>query len=84
MTKVYACLAGDWVCLNDDPNALVGERFQEPTLWWKEGAPIQSFANRSGEYEHTLEAYDFVMIHFRGKDYRIHPTFIQIVTEKDF
>lgn len=24
MTKVYACLLGDWVCLNDDPDCKIG------------------------------------------------------------
>lgn len=40
MTKIYACLAGNWVCLNDDPNCTISEWNKNPYYWWKEGAPL--------------------------------------------
>ena len=29
MNKVYACLAGEWVCLNDDPDSKISEYLVE-------------------------------------------------------
>ena len=46
MNKVYACLAGEWVCLNDDPDSKISEYGKLPYLWWKEGAPIYSPCNK--------------------------------------
>lgn len=39
MNKVYACLAGEWVCLNDDPDSKISEYGKSPYLWWEEGLP---------------------------------------------
>ena len=30
MTKVYACLAGEWVCLNDDSECVIGVNYPSP------------------------------------------------------
>lgn len=79
MTKVYACLIGNWVCLDDDPECQVGDHQQSPNLWWKEGADIYSPWKR--ENENSLYDLDYLRINFLGKNYRIHPIFIQIVTE---
>ena len=46
MKKVYACLAGEWVCLNDDPDSKISEYGKSPYLWWEEGAPIYSPCNK--------------------------------------
>ncbi len=35
MKKVYACLAGKWVCLNDDPDCVMGSDHLSPTDWYK-------------------------------------------------
>ena len=40
MTKVYACLLGNWICLNDDPKCCISDYGKSPYLWWEEGAPI--------------------------------------------
>lgn len=79
MTKVYACLAGDWVCLNDDPDCSMGEHRQSPFIWWEEGAEI--YAPISRDKADTMYSLDYVHIFYRGKDWRINPMFIQIVTE---
>ena len=79
MTKVYACLLGNWACLNDDPNCVIGEKLQDPTLWWKEGAELYSPFKK--EKENTYYGLDQVKIHYNGKDYHISPILIQVVTE---
>ena len=81
MTKVYACLAGNWICLSDDPACTIGDWHQSPYLWWKEGAPVYAPVSRDKEIENSQYALDYVHIFFQGKDWRINPLFIQIVTE---
>lgn len=83
MTKIYACLAGKWVCLNDDPKCVISDCHKSPFCWWEEGAPIFAPAERSHNehVEHTFYGLDYVNLHYDGKDYRINPIFIQIVTE---
>lgn len=79
MTKIYACLTGNWVCLNDDPDCVIGENRQSPTMWWKEGAEVWAPASRTEEDEHTYVNLDYVHVHYLGTDYRINPIFIQVV-----
>ncbi len=38
MTKIYACLIGNWVCLNDDPESKMGPNQVSPLVWWEENA----------------------------------------------
>ncbi|MDQ0158851.1 hypothetical protein [Alkalibacillus salilacus] len=75
-TKVHACLAGNWVTLNEDPDCKIGERLTSPNTWWEENAKIFS-PHKRGE-ENTMYELDYVHIHFKGVDYRINPIFIQI------
>ena len=77
MKRIYACLTGNWVNLCDDPNCKVGSNSQSPTMWWEEKAENWSPLNK--EQEHTMYQQDYVYIHYLGKDYRIHPIFIQVV-----
>lgn len=42
MTKIYACLAGNWVCLSDDPECVMGENHVSPHQWFEENAEIWS------------------------------------------
>ena len=79
MNKVYACLAGEWVCLNDDPDSKISEYGKSPYLWWKEGAPIYSPCNKDKELEHSFYDLDYVHVYYKGNDWRINPMFIQIV-----
>ncbi|MFZ7333624.1 hypothetical protein [Streptococcus pluranimalium] len=76
MTEVHACLCGNWVNLTDDPDCVIGEHRQDPVTWWKEGSPIWASKNNNSN---SYESLDYVNIHYRGKDYRINPIFIQIV-----
>lgn len=79
--KVYACLAGNWVCLNDDPNCKMSERRTSPSLWWKEGAPVYAPVHRPVDIKDSYYCLDYIHIFYKGKDWRINPMFIQIVTE---
>jgi len=78
MTKVYACLVGNWVNLSDDPDCIMGVHRQSPYTWWKDGADIYSPYKK--EEEHSLCYQDYIWISYKSVDYRIHPMFIQIVT----
>lgn len=79
MKKIYACLAGNWACLNDDPNCVMGVHRTTPSIWYEESAEI--YAPKEREQFNTYYQLDFINIHYKGKDYRINPIFIQIVEE---
>lgn len=78
MVKVFACLAGNWVCLNDDPDCVISDDHKTPYLWWKEGAPIYSPCQKNGELENSFYGLDYVHIYYQGNDWKINPIFIQI------
>lgn len=79
MKKIYACLIGNWVCLNDDPECVMGINRVNPSQWYEENAVIWSLIQR--EKENTYYQLDYVQIFYHNKDYRINPIFIQIVSE---
>lgn len=90
MTKVYACLLGNWVCLNDDPDCKFSDYKKSPYCWWKEGAPIYTSLQSDDDSENLDEVpnksnsfyyQNYVNIVYQGKRYRINPIFIQIVDE---
>lgn len=81
MKKVYACLVGQWVCLNDDPSCVMGDNRANPFYWWEENASIYAPQSRNKDLEDSAYSLDYINIHYKGKDYRINPIFIQIVTE---
>lgn len=81
MTKVYACLLGEWVCLNDDHNCTIGNDGASPSSWWNNGAPIYAPSTHPKEYEESLYYQNYVNIKYNGIEYRINPIFVQIVTE---
>lgn len=81
MTKIYACLLGDWVCLDDDTNCVISDEHKNPCLWWKEGAPVYAPSIRNNEIEHSFYGLDYVNLRYKDKNYRINPMFIQIVTD---
>lgn len=76
MKYVYANLLGEWVNLSEDDKCVMGPHMTSPTLWWEENAEIFS---RSKREEDTMYQLDHINIHYKGKDYRINPIFIQIV-----
>ena len=46
MKSVCACLARNWVRLNDDPECTIGEEHLSPSEWVENGTPIWS-SNKS-------------------------------------
>lgn len=81
MKKVYACLLGEWVCLNDDPDCLVGDERKRPNIWWEENAPVYAPTARDAMLNDSFYGLDYVNIFYKKKSYRINPMFIQIVSE---
>lgn len=82
MTKVYACLCGEWCCLNDDPNCVMGIHQQSPYYWYEEDAKIAVKESNDKTILENKDSYynqDYIFIHYQGKDYRINPIFIQVV-----
>lgn len=79
MTKVYACLIGNWVCLNDDPDCLMGTNQLPPDQWYNDEPKLWAPFQRKSE--HTFHQLDFVWIYYKGKEYKINPIFIQIVLQ---
>ena len=79
--QIYACLAGEWVNLNDDPDCVIGQYRQSPYIWWEEGADIYSPVKIDADLEHSAYGLPYVNIHYKGIDYRINPMFIQVVTK---
>lgn len=79
MKKVYACLVGNWVCLNDDSACVMGHHRVNPSQWYEENAEI--YAPFKREQEDSYYELNYVQIFYQGKDYRINPMFIQIVSE---
>lgn len=78
MTKVYACLAGNWVCLNDDPECVIGSERLSPYIWWEESAPL--FAPHDRKHENSFYDLNYVQIFYQGCDWRINPIFVQIAS----
>ncbi|MCD9070617.1 hypothetical protein [Staphylococcus chromogenes] len=78
MEQVHACLLGEWVNLHDDENCKMGPRMTSPSTWWEENAELWSPIQKS--QADTMYQQDYIMINYKGRDYRIHPIFIQIVT----
>ena len=79
MLKIYACLAGEWVCLNDDPDCVISEWHKSPYIGWKEGAPVYAPDKRPDDLLDTFYGLDYVHIYYKGNDWRINPIYIQIV-----
>ncbi|CZQ83608.1 Hypothetical protein Tpal_466 [Trichococcus palustris] len=76
-TKVYANLIGSWVDLSTDDSCVMGPRMTSPYIWWEENAEL--FSPIQKKEENTMYNQDYIVIHYKNRDYRIHPIFIQIV-----
>lgn len=74
--KIHACILGNWVCLNDDPNCTIGENKESPNIWYEQNAEIWS--PNVKEQEDTCYQLDYVKIFYKGVLYRINPIFIQL------
>lgn len=79
MEKVYACLLGEWVCLSDEDDCIMGPHHSSPSIWWEENAELYSPIKKPES--DTMYHQDYIYISYKKKDYRIHPMLIQIVSE---
>lgn len=79
MTQIYANLLGEWVNLSDDENCTMGPNMTRPAIWWEESAKIYSPIQK--DEADTMYKLDYVKIHYKGKDYRINPIYLQIVED---
>lgn len=73
MTKIYACLLGSWIDITDC--GTVGD-CQNPSLYFEEKLTYVPSSKVAKCFE-----YDYINVQYQGKNYRLHPSQIQIVTE---
>ncbi len=76
MFKVYACLAGQWICTSGDPECRYGNDLKTLDEWWLSGCPLTSPGSMT---QKSLIDVPYVDIHFQGSRYRVHPSLIQFV-----
>lgn len=76
---VYANLLGNWTNLSDDPNCKMGPHMTSPSIWWEENAEL--YAPITKPTSDSMYYLDYININYKGKDYRINPIHIQIVSE---
>lgn len=79
MEKIYANLLGEWQCLNEDKNCVMGPNEVSPTTWWEESAKQYSPIQRTEA--DTLYQSRYVTIKFKNITYDISPQCIQIIHE---
>ncbi|MCQ1088828.1 hypothetical protein NNK95_03370 [Staphylococcus aureus] len=68
MKNVYACLLGEWVNLSNTENVIIDNSYNDVNPWYKEKID-------------TLFDYDYINIEIDNVHYRIHPSFIQVLTK---
>ena len=74
---VYANLLGTWTDLSSDENCKMGPYMTSPYIWWEENAEMYSPIKK--EEADTFYQQDYLKVSFKGIDYRLHPTHIQII-----
>lgn len=73
MKRIYANLLGVWTDITDDGTV---EDHQDPCTYFEDNLTYEHGKKVAACFE-----YDYVNIQYGGKNYRIHPTMIQIVSE---
>lgn len=68
MKHIYACLCGEWHDLTIEESASIGGNYANPNTWWDEEGK-------------DLFDYNYININYKDQTYRIHPSFIQVVTK---
>lgn len=71
--KVYANLIGNWIDITD---CATMADCQKPVDYINEHLTYAEGSNVADRFK-----YDYVHIQYDGKDYRIHPSLIQIVND---
>ena len=79
-THVYADLAPiGWVELTED--SLVSKDLENPLQWALDGGHLDSVA--LDKIPNNLDAFPFVNVAYKGKEYRVSPLHLQIVRSED-
>lgn len=73
MKRYYANLLGVWTDITDEGTV---EKGQSPSSYFADNLYYENGRKVAKCFE-----YDYIHVQYRGKDYRIHPTMIQIVEE---
>ena len=73
MKRTYANLLGVWV---DITNTGTVADLQKPAIYFEENLTYEGGSKIAKRFE-----YDYIHVQYNGKDYQIHPSMIQIVTE---
>lgn len=73
MKRIYANLLGKWTDITD---AGTVENHQDPSTYFKENLKYENGSKVAKCFE-----YDYIHVQYQGKDYRIHPTMIQVVED---
>ena len=81
MKRIYACLLGEWVCLNDDETCKIGSELESPYEWFENNARVYAPIKLAPEYEHSYYGLNYVHIIYKGTSYRVNPILIQVVGE---
>ncbi|RIN55035.1 hypothetical protein BU052_10980 [Staphylococcus simulans] len=68
MQSIYACLLGEWVNLSDSDKVVIDNAYTDANLWYKE--QINDLFN-----------FNYIHIQIDNVNYRIHPSFIQVLTK---
>lgn len=76
-TKVYANLIGEWVDLSTDDSCVMGPHMTSPDTWWEENAKMYSPITK--QEADTFYQQDYLLVHYKGVDYRLQPSHIQII-----
>lgn len=71
--RIYACLLGKWIDITE--TGTVADN-QDPVTYFEEHLKY----SKNSRFADCFQ-YDYIHIQYQGKDYRINPVFVQIVTE---
>lgn len=71
MKRIYANLLGNWTDITDDGTV---EDYQDPSTYFEDNLTYDKGSKVARCFE-----YDYIHVQYQGRDYRIHPTMIQIV-----
>ena len=73
MKRIYANLLGNWTDITDTGTV---ERGQRPSIYFEEMLTYEGDSKVAKCFE-----YDYFNVEYNNREYRIHPSCIQIVTE---
>lgn len=73
MNRIYANLLGQWIDITESGTV---EDHQDPLTYFKE-----NLSYRDGCHTAKCFEYDYINIQYENRNYRIHPSMIQIISE---